>query len=258
MQERMGVGAEPPPPTHAPQAAVEGSLGPLDNPRALQILTTEHWSLLASRGQTYNESFSRAGMVFSTLSASAVALALVAQASGFGDEFVMFALVILAFAIFVCLVTYVRLGQVGEEEMRYVAGMNRIRHAYLEIEPGLERYFVTSKYDDWPGMVITFGGGRPAPQWAPSFLHGFVTMGGMIGTVLAMLTALFAALVAIQLGQAMGNALVVGVVAFVGVLALLAVQGILGWNEFQGRDRPVVPTPEAPPSGSSPSQDRAG
>ena len=28
----------------------------------LQILATEHWSLLASRGMTWNETFARAGM----------------------------------------------------------------------------------------------------------------------------------------------------------------------------------------------------
>jgi hypothetical protein len=243
MQERMIVGAEPPPPSESGEEAARGSAGPLDNPRALQILTTEHWSLLASRAQTYNESFARAGMVFSTLSAGVIALALVAQASGFGGEFVIFALVVLAFALFVCLVSYVRLGQVSNEELRYVAGMNRIRHAYLEIEPGLEPYFITSRYDDWPGQIVSILGMKPMPSRIPEFLHGFVTMAGMIGTILAMVAALFAALVAIQLGQQMGSALVVGVLAFFGVVAGLAVHGILEWNAFKAHEAPVFPTP---------------
>lgn len=128
-------------------------------------------------------------MVFSTLSAGVVALALAAQASGFSQDFVTFAIVILAFALFVCLVTYVRLRQVSQEELRYVAGMNRIRHAYLEIEPGLAPYFVTSRHDDWPGQVVSIMGMRPIPSRIPESLHAFVTMAGMIGTILAMLAA---------------------------------------------------------------------
>lgn len=34
----------------------------LDDPRVLQILTTEHWSLLSARSLAYNEAFTRAGM----------------------------------------------------------------------------------------------------------------------------------------------------------------------------------------------------
>ena len=47
----------------------------------MQILTTEHWSSLASRGLAWNESFSRAGMYLSTLSGAMVALGLVAGIS---------------------------------------------------------------------------------------------------------------------------------------------------------------------------------
>ena len=61
----------------------------------LQILSTEHWSLLASRSLAWNESFSRAGMFLTTLSGAIVALGLVGGATGFGEAFTLFALVIL-------------------------------------------------------------------------------------------------------------------------------------------------------------------
>ena len=50
--------------------ADRGPQAPAPHPSTvrLQILTTEHWSLLASRGLAWNESFSRAGMYLSTLS----------------------------------------------------------------------------------------------------------------------------------------------------------------------------------------------
>ena len=46
----------------------------------VQMLATEHWSLLATRSLSWNEAFSRASMFLSLLSGAVVALALVAQA----------------------------------------------------------------------------------------------------------------------------------------------------------------------------------
>src|SRR5258705_2653275 len=64
------------PPTSEPtDGDVRGSTF-LADPRALTILTTEHWSLLSQRSLSWTESFSRAGMFLATLSAATVALAL--------------------------------------------------------------------------------------------------------------------------------------------------------------------------------------
>ena len=72
----------------------------LDSPHALQILMTEHWSLLASRSLGYTESMSRASIFIAALSGSVIALALVGQATDFGDGFVAFALVLLPVVFF--------------------------------------------------------------------------------------------------------------------------------------------------------------
>jgi len=85
-----GSGADPAP-TAGP--AEHTSAGGVTPAMRLQILATEHWSLLASRSLAWNESFSRAGMFLSTLSGGIVALALVAQASAFGDGFTLMAAV---------------------------------------------------------------------------------------------------------------------------------------------------------------------
>ena len=54
--------------THAPHpAAVRDALG---SPHALQILTTEHWSLLASRSFVYTEAMSRTGIFIASLTGS--------------------------------------------------------------------------------------------------------------------------------------------------------------------------------------------
>jgi hypothetical protein len=75
-----GMGAEPAP-TPTPQDGLEVQAADGVSPQMrLQILSTEHWSLLASRSLAWNESFSRGGMFLATLSGAIVALALVAQA----------------------------------------------------------------------------------------------------------------------------------------------------------------------------------
>jgi hypothetical protein len=93
----------------------------------LQILSTEHWSLLASRALAWNEAFSPAGMFLSTLTGAIVALALVAQASAFGEGFTLFALVILPIVLFIGVATSIRLGAPNYHESLCVIGMNRIR-----------------------------------------------------------------------------------------------------------------------------------
>jgi hypothetical protein len=129
---------------------------PTDSVR-MQILATEHWSLLATRSMVWNEMFTRAGMFLTTLSASIVALALVAQASAFDETFRMLALLILPVVLFLGLATSVRLGHAQVMDTWSVAGMNRLRHAYLDIAPDLEPYFVTSHHDDIPGLLWTSG-----------------------------------------------------------------------------------------------------
>ena len=88
-------------------------------------------------------------MFLATLSAATVALAL--AGSVMGDEFLVFALVILPVVLFIGLATATRLAQASADDGLAVQGMNRIRHAYLEMVPELEPYFVTGHYDDVPG-----------------------------------------------------------------------------------------------------------
>ena len=70
-------------------------------PIRLQILSTEHWSLLASRSLAWNESYTRASMYLSTLSGSLVALGLLGGIDGFGDAFVTAALIVMPVDLFV-------------------------------------------------------------------------------------------------------------------------------------------------------------
>jgi len=126
-------------------------------PMRLQILSTEHWSLLASRGLAWNESFTRAGMFLSTLSFATVALALVAQATGFSADFRLFALVILPVVLFLGIGTQLRLDHANYHDVQCIVGMNRIRAKYAEMAPDLAGLFVMGQTDDTAGIARTMG-----------------------------------------------------------------------------------------------------
>jgi hypothetical protein len=102
---------------------------------AAAFLSTEHWSLLSARSLAWNESFNRVSVFLTTLSASAVALALVADASGFDNEFKIFSLVLFPIVLFLGIATYVRLVQINLEDIYLVGAMNRLRRAYVESAP---------------------------------------------------------------------------------------------------------------------------
>jgi hypothetical protein len=184
----------------------------------LQILSTEHWSLLASRNLAWSESFSRAGMFLTTLTGAIVALALVAQATEFGEGFRVFALVILPIVVFVGAATLLRLGIANYHDVVCVVGMNRIRAAYLELAPDLQRYFVMGSTDDWRGIDITMAHERTHSAF--TWLMASVPM--LVAVVNAVLVAAIAALLAIQLGTN-------GVLALGAAAAGFALTVLLEW-----------------------------
>ncbi len=178
-------------------------------PHALQILTTEHWSLLAARSLGYTEAMSRATIFIAALSGAVVSLALVAQATDFGTGFVAFALVLLPVVFFLGLSTIARLAQVNLEDARWVAGMNRIRNAYLELAPELEPYFVTSRYDDHDGILLSALGATRMPRYQP-----FVGIPGVVAVIDAVVAASIAGIAALGLDAGVAGSIAVGGVVF--------------------------------------------
>ncbi len=122
----------------------------------IQILATEHWSLLATRSLIWNEISSRATMFLTTMSAATVALALVSQATDYGDDFTLFALLVLPLVLLLGIWTLIRMNVACDEDVYMVVGMNRLRHAYIDIAPDLEQYFITSCYDDRLSILRTY------------------------------------------------------------------------------------------------------
>jgi hypothetical protein len=210
-------------PTHA------GTPGVSAGPHTLQILTTEHWSLLAARSLVYTEAMSRASIFVAALTGSVVALALVAQATDFGSGFVAFALVLLPVVYFLGLATVVRLAQVNLEDARWVQGMNRIRHAYLELAPELEPYFVTSSHDDDAGILKTTVAATHVPRLQP-----FVAIPGVVAIIDSVVAGATAGIVGLALDLGVGGSIALGGAFFLVSIVLFvawAARVIRGYRE---------------------------
>ena len=232
------IGAEPAPAPRMGEAATSNEVSPA---MRLQILSTEHWSLLASRSLAWNESFTRAGMFLSTLTGAIVALALVAQAVQFGDGFTLFALVILPIVLLIGVTTFLRLGTANYHDAMCVVGMNRIRAAYLELAPDVERYLVMSAHDDQKGIGITMGvqpGG--AIFWIGQMLAGTPTVVMILNAVLAGAVLSIAAL---RSGVGKGEILAFGAVGFLVAMVLQMIWARGTIAKAQAGYRPLFPTP---------------
>jgi hypothetical protein len=243
-------------PDHAPSppAGQAPSVNPvisLEDPRAITLLTTEHWSLLSARSLAYNEAFARGGMFLSFLSMSFVALALLSQAMTFGDQFLTVTAVVLAFDLVIGLTTYGRINGANVDDLRAVHGMARIRHAYTEIAPLVDRYFTTPTHDDIPSLMSAYGA-PSASTPGGNLLYGLTTSGGMIGLITSMVGGVLAAVMALILGVDGSAAIWVGVAGTVLMLVGLVIltfgriphhQAALGVM-FPGDERPAPDRPE--------------
>jgi hypothetical protein len=214
----------------------------LEDPRAIQILSTEHWSLLGARSLAYNEAFTRGGMFLTFLSMSFVALALLAQAMSFGDEFLSVAAVVLAFDLVIGLATFGRINGANIDDLRAVHGMARIRHAYTEIAPIVAPYFTTPTHDDVNSVLATYG--SPASTGLGSVLYGLTTSGGMIGLITSMVGGVLAAVLSLMIGVSGGLAVWLGVGGFVVVFASLLVANFREIPRSQAALGVLFPAPE--------------
>lgn len=234
----IGLGAEAAaPPPEAADAASTGS--GISAGMRLQILSTEHWSLLASRSLAWNESFSRAGMFLSTLSGAIIALALVAQATSFGQGFMLFALVILPVVLFIGVTTVIRLGASTYHDGVCVVGMNRIRAGYLELAPDLERFFVMGVHDDLKGLGVTMG---LKPGDSPLLLATSSTP-ALVSVLNAVLVGVIMALIGLQLGVGTAGVLILAVMGVVVTFAIFARWGMRQMQRDASSLRPIFPSP---------------
>jgi hypothetical protein len=209
-------------------------------PNAASIMATEHWSLLLSRSLIWNEAMSRATVFLTLLSASIVALALVANATGFGSETVTLALALLPVVLLLGIATHVRLIQINTEEFQLVLAMNRLRHGYLAIEPGVERFITTSHHDDEAGLATTYMLENPTP--ARLWLHFLVNTPTIIGTVDAALATVIVVVIGQAAEMSRGFVIASGVVTFMAAWIVLLLRQRRTLRPVSNAS-PMFPTP---------------
>ncbi|GAA2722402.1 hypothetical protein [Cellulomonas aerilata] len=180
-----------------------------------QLLATEHWSLLATRSTTWSEVMSRISIHLTVSSAALVVLALVAQATGFGGPFRVLSIGLASAVLVLGTLTGMRVMNASNDDAALVLGMNRLRAAYLEMDPGLSRYLVTSAHDDKDGVMATYLMGMPRSM--PS--HVLASTAMFMNVVNSIVAGTLGALVASAAGAPVAAVAVVGAGAGLGYLA---------------------------------------
>jgi len=215
----------------------------MDDPRVIQILSTEHWSLLGARSLAYNEAFVRAGMFLTFLSTSFVALALLAQAMSFDRDFLSVAALVLAFDLVVGLTTFLRMNGANLDDLRANHGMARIRHAYTQITPIVTPYFVTPTHDDIDAVTTVYG--PISDSLLGQFAYGLSTSNGMIALIVSMIGGVLTTVVAMLFGLDGGASIWVGVAGGLIVLAGLFGLTFAAVTRERARIPVLFPTPGA-------------
>ena len=160
----------------------------LDDPRAVEILTTEHWSLLSARTLGYQEMFGRTTIFVAVLSGAIVALAFLAQATHFNRDTMVIALLLLSVVLFTGLATFARCVTINHEDARCVAGMNLLRRAYLKMVPELQQFFVPGV--DPGAQRRSLGHG--SPQRLANLAASLTTASGVVATLNSVLVGTIA------------------------------------------------------------------
>jgi hypothetical protein len=174
-----------------------------------QLLATEHWSLLATRSQTWSEVMSRIMAQFTFTSAVLVVLALVVQNDG---PFRALALGLGAAMLLTGTLTSMRVHYASHEDAQLVRGMNRLRHGYVDIDPGIQPYLVAGHTDDVAGILQTYTMG---PQRSVNQLLASASF--FITTITALVAGGWVGILVSPAG--LGVAVTLGIVAGLGYIA---------------------------------------
>jgi hypothetical protein len=184
-------------------------------------------------------------MFLTFLSATLVALGLVSTATGFNRDFLYVASLTLAVDLFIGLATMGRVMDATADDLRYLAGMNRIRHGYHDLVPGLQRYFISGHHDDARGVWAVYGDSDAlAPQSKLSAIaHGFTTMPGLTSSFCSIVFALLVDVLLLLVTDAPLIAAAGGVAAF--AFGMLAAQVVMlrSIRRFALTLRPEFPSP---------------
>ena len=185
----------------------------------LQALMAEHQGLLATRSLVYNEAFTRSAMYFQLLGMSFLGLALIGPATGFSPEFVLVAILTLAFDFVMGVLAFLRVASANGDETRTVLAINRVRHGLVRIAPGITPFLENPPYDDYDSVTLNYG--LQSQGAVSNVVYGLSTSAGTVGLVVSLVAGLLAAVVALALALPGGAAIAIGILGAIGTLLLV-------------------------------------
>jgi len=178
----------------------------LDDPRAVPILTAEHWSLLSARTLGYQEMFGRATIFVGVLSGTIVALALLAQATRFGHETLVAAALLLPVTLYIGIATFIRSVAINYEDALWLEGMNLLRNAYVRIVPEVAPFFVTGHEPGANAGPLAHG----TTQDVRSMATSLTTTSGVVAALNSVAAGSFTSDIAALAGTTFGIVALVG------------------------------------------------
>jgi len=214
-----------PDPSQPPEAAgPAGTLTDAQMSLRAQMLATEHWSLLATRSTTQSEVLTRIAIFLTLVSAGLVTLGVLGNATQFRGWFGVAALGVLLLLAILGLITQLRTYNASLDDLMYVIAMNRLRGAYLDLDPGIAPYLVSSAEDDEPGVHRTYY------AFTPRTGQMLASSAMIITVVEAAVIGLFLGGLVLALGGAIWLVVTVGVIVGIGWVFAWAVVGYRGYR----------------------------
>ncbi len=178
----------------------------LNDPRAVQILTAEHFALTSTRSLGYQEMFGRTTIFIAALSGTVITLALLAQATKFGPEILWYALVLICVLLFVGIGTFVRSVVINFEDARWTTGLSLVHQAYLRILPGLRPFFLEGSEPDTTAPPLGYG----ARQHFAEVKKSLTTTSSVVATLNSVLAGALISAAAALVGSATALVVVAG------------------------------------------------
>ncbi len=180
-----------------------------------------------------------------------VAIALAAQATAFGQGFLVFALLLLPVVLYAGLVTLGRIAELNNLDLQIVQALNRVQHGLLELDAGIGPYLASSPHDDWLGTSSQFGA-REELSPREEIAHGLKTLPALFSVINSAVAAVLTAAIGLELGLIPVLVLGIGVLAF-GTLFFLQLR--FGLRSIEAVRSSVVsyfPTPGMTPDQADP------
>ena len=156
-----------------------------------KILSAEYSHVTSMLGNTWSSAASRTNLFFVAVSAAGIALALFADSSHVTRTSLLVVLVVLLLVLVMGLVALSRMEVANRESVRLMQALLRIRHYFVEIDPGVAGYMMLPTNDDEGGVYgpVTrrsrFGAMTQLPAASMASLVAFVdafVVAAIVGT----------------------------------------------------------------------------